>query len=200
MTQALFVCAVMLVAVALACGRGGDRSSATADSVVLHASGASGKVYTAGDSATGGDTSMAADTASEEPAIVFPYPATIFAGDSVAGQRLYRTSGGCIACHGTRGEGVAGLGSSLADTVWSRGFGSLSLLFSVIRDGVTGGRDPRATMPGLEGRVSQRELFQIAAYVYTLSHHGVTVRDTSTLAVDRPPLARPPADTSGGVR
>jgi mono/diheme cytochrome c family protein len=183
---------LVLAGASFACGRGGDRDTETVDSAVLHAAAGidSANVYTVRpppDSAV---------TDPPLPPIIFPEPASILVADSVAGQRLYRTVGGCIACHGGRGEGIPGLGSSLTDTIWQRGNGSLSLLYSTTRDGIAGSGDSRTMMPGTAGRLSPGEIFRIAAWVYTLSHPGVTVRDSLSLPAGAPSLARPPADTT----
>ena len=174
-------------------GRKGDRSSATVDTIVASTQGGRG------DSARGGVLTVpppdSTTTAPPTTPIYFPYPASILAADSAAGQRIYRREAGCLACHGGRGEGVAGLGSSLADSVWARGEGSLSLIYSTIRDGISGSGG-RGAMPALAGRHSPREMFQVAAYVYTLSHPGATVADSSALPAGAPQIARPPADTS----
>jgi mono/diheme cytochrome c family protein len=195
MNTRLGLCSTALVLFAAlntgACGGGDRRTSSTADSATVLAAARN-------DSAAGyavRPPAIRVDTAPPVASILFPHPATILAADSSAGQALYRQRGGCLTCHGLRGEGVAGMGSSLADTVWNRGSGSLALLYTVIRDGMAGPQGARGGMPGSLGSLAPAEIFKIAAYVYSLSHPGSTVRDAGSLPASAPPIALPPADT-----
>jgi mono/diheme cytochrome c family protein len=175
-----------------ACAGGDRRTSATADSATVLAAARS-------DSGAGYSVPPPAAVVDSAPPVVsifFPHPATILAADSTAGQALYRQRGGCLTCHGLRGEGVSGMGSSLADTVWNRGNGSMALLYTVIRDGMSSPQTARGGMPGAGGRHTPTEIFQIAAYVYTIAHPGSTNRDASALPASAPAIATPPTDTT----
>jgi mono/diheme cytochrome c family protein len=170
---------------------GGKRDSATADSVITIQKDTtpvrdSSGVFRTNPGTTGRDTS-----APPIPDVVFPNPASILVADSAAGQRIYRRGASCIACHGARADGVAGLGSNIVDREWTRGDGSLTFLYSVIRDGIVDANG-RSLMPG--SQLSPREMFQAAAYVYALSNRGVTVSDSSSLPPGAPPIAKPPPE------
>jgi mono/diheme cytochrome c family protein len=179
-------------AVALGCGKQTDRTSATADSVVLHSAGRadSGQTYkvTPPPDLSGVVTKPATPE--------FPDPVSILVADSVTGLRAYRRAGSCIACHGARAEGVAGLGSALADSSWKFGSGSLAFIYSVVRDGLLDSTAARVLMPGSGSMLSDRETFQVAAYVYSISHMGSTVPDSYTPGTGAPPVARMPPDTT----
>jgi mono/diheme cytochrome c family protein len=127
--------------------------------------------------------------------VSFPDPATILASDSVAGQRVYRRAGGCIPCHGARGEGITRLGSAIADKEWTRGDGSLASIYEIIRDGIADPGASRSPMPAAGGRLSTKDIFLTAAYVYTLSHSAATVVDSAALPAGAPPIAQAPPDT-----
>lgn len=53
-------------------------------------------------------------------------------------------------------------------------------------------------MPSFDGRLSHPQLYQVAAYVFSLSHPGSVVIDTTTASADTlspftiPPAANPP--------
>jgi mono/diheme cytochrome c family protein len=177
------------------CFSRGKRDAATADSAVLQAMARkeSSAVYTVRP-----DTIRDSAITSSE-VVRFPDPALVLAADSAAGLRIYRRAASCIACHGARAEGVAGMGSSVSDREWQRGDGSLSFLYSVIADGVSDAQlttGQRAVMPGVRNQLSSREIFQVAAYVYAISHPGSVVADTTSLTAGAPPVAHAPPDTS----
>jgi mono/diheme cytochrome c family protein len=180
---------IFIACAPLACGRG-DRNTATADSAVVQARAQrDSSVYTVPPPPdSSGNATISA--------ISFPHPATIIAADSIAGQRLYRRDGSCIPCHGSRAEGVAGLGSRISDDEWLQGDGSLAFLYRTIHDGLVDPGAARSSMPGKGQQLSRQQIFQIAAYVYTLSHAGSTVQDSTALPAGAPPIARPPADTA----
>ncbi len=174
------------------CGRRADRSTETADSAVLQAKARSDSavIYTVPPPT---DTSGRSTGASS---VSLPNPATILAADSIAGLRLYRREGNCISCHNTRAEGVVRLGSNISDQEWMRGDGSLSFLYAIIRDGVADPGAARSPMPGKGEQLAKKEIFQLAAYIYTLSHAGVTVPDSASLPAGAPPIAKLPPDTA----
>ena len=82
-------------------------------------------------------------------------------GDDIAlGRRLY--AGRCAGCHGPSGDG--GKGANLAIPSLPRGASDLAL-YRVIRYGL-----PETEMPS--HNMTQREIWQIAAYVRTLGRSG----------------------------
>ena len=58
-------------------------------------------------------------------------PALVQAGAAVF-------AGKCVPCHAPDGGGMTGLGPNLTDIYWKNGDGSLSAIYSVLREGVTG--------------------------------------------------------------
>lgn len=80
--------------------------------------------------------------------------------DMAQGRRLY--AGRCAGCHGPNGDG--GKGANLAIPSLSRGATDLAL-YRVIRYGL-----PETEMPS--HNMTQREIWQIAAYVRTLGRSG----------------------------
>ena len=194
--------AALFVLVIGACG-GGDRQGLTADSAVLQSGGIgvdSGR-NTAGIpvGADSGDTLIVDSIALHNPTIVL-------AADSVAGDELFRRKGKCLSCHGLSGKGLAGLGPNLQDSVWLHGDGSFAFIRRTIMDGIARpkesnlgmpafGRPPGADASVLSTTLSPEEIYHVAAYVYTLSHPGSAVADTTTVIPDTsvvPPDSIPP--------
>lgn len=84
--------------------------------------------------------------------------------DAAAGRRIFERK--CASCHNTSGDGKTITASrfpyaNLRDRVW-RSDGSPAAIERQVRMG----RDP---MPGFEGKLSEEEIRQVAAYVLTLS-------------------------------
>lgn len=113
-------------------------------------------------------------------------PSTIAVADSAAGDGLFHGKGRCFTCHGERGQGTPRLGSSLTDSEWLAGNGSLASIEYVITHGVAVSKVSSVAMPAYSGMLSTKEIELTAAYVYALAHPGSTVadslaRDTSAL-------------------
>ena len=90
------------------------------------------------------------------------------------------------------------LGPDLRDAAWLHGDGSFRAILRVIREGVAVPKASPIGMPSFEGRLAEPQLYQVAAYVFSLSHPGSVVLDTTTAPVDTlspftlPAAANPP--------
>jgi mono/diheme cytochrome c family protein len=88
-------------------------------------------------------------------------------GDLAAGQRIFERK--CVSCHNRNGDGNTVTGSrfkyaNLTDGVW-RSDGSLEAIEKQIRQG----HDP---MPKFQGKLTDEEIRQTAAYVLELARVG----------------------------
>jgi mono/diheme cytochrome c family protein len=132
---------------------------------------------------------------STEDSLRVALPALVLIADSAEGDVLYRRKGKCLSCHGLDGKGLDGLGPSLQDTVWLHGDGSLPFIHRVIVEGIPRPKVAPAVMPAFGTTLTPEEIHRIAAYVFTLSHPGAAVADTTRIPTDtvRPePGAIPP--------
>jgi len=74
----------------------------------------------------------------------------------------------CVACHGPEGKGNPALGApNLTDKTWLYGSGEPTII-----ETITKGRTSQ--MPTFKDRLSAARIHLLAAYVYSLSHHGGT--------------------------
>lgn len=95
-----------------------------------------------------------------------------------AGKAIYEGRGLCYSCHGMNGEGMLGpttrLNGGKAD--WLHHDGSLAGLVAVIRSGIDGDKSKSGNiMPPLGGaRLNDRQVQQVAAYVWSLHRHAPT--------------------------
>lgn len=172
--------AALCLLVASACG-GGDRQGLTADSAVLQSGGAPADSG-GGTTATGVDSNVS-DTVAVDSAGLHN-PTVVLAADSVTGDALFRRKGKCLSCHGLDGKGLDGLGPNLQDSVWLHGDGSFAFVHRTITEGIARPKVSNLTMPALGTTLSPEEIYHIAAYVYTLSHPGSAVADTTTIVRD----------------
>ena len=169
--------AALATATFIACS-GGDRASETADSAVVQSK--SPPVDTASIGGVAIDDSSAVDSAAATG------PTFVLISDSVAGASLFRRQGKCLACHGPAGSGLQGLGANLQDAEWLHGDGSFAFLVRTIRDGIARPAVGQIAMPASATTLTPEEIHRIAAYVYTLSHPGSAVIDTTRIPVDTP--------------
>lgn len=149
-------------------------------------------------SGTSGSTASVADTGAATAPLAF------VAADSAAGDSLYHGRGRCFTCHGPLGAGVANLGTSLRGPDWLDGDGSLTALMETIRNGVASPVRSSIPMPGYASMLTPRQVYQLAAYTYTLSHRGAIIPDSiarqaAARQTTTPPLppAGPPAHPPG---
>ncbi len=117
---------------------------------------------TAGQAQTGGQTGGQAGAGTP------PEGAT--AADVSAGQTIFTSTGNCFTCHGQAGEGT-GLAPSLNDGTWLNIDGSYASLQEVINSGVPAPKQFPAPRPAKGGAaLTDEQVRQVAAYVYSLSH------------------------------
>ena len=196
-----------------ACG-GGDRQGLTADSAVLQSNGVG--VDSARDTAGVAIDSGVGDTLALD-SIALHNPTLVLAADSVTGDELFRRKGKCLSCHGLAGKGLAGLGPNLQDSVWLHGDGSFAFIRRTIMDGIARPKESNLGMPAfgpppgasatvLSTTLSPEEIYHVTAYVYTLSHPGRAVADTTTVIPDTSavppdsiPLPPPPIAPARGT-
>jgi mono/diheme cytochrome c family protein len=179
----------LAVVAVLACGRD-VREGLTADSAVLQG-GDTLPTPAADSSATPVDSTQSDSAQSDSlgPAA----PTLVLLTDSAAGDVLYRRKGKCLSCHGLGGTGIAGLGANLQDGEWLHGDGSIAFIQRTIVDGVARPKLSAAVMPAFGTTLGPDEIYRIAAYVYTLSHPGAAVADTTRVPIDTiPPVDTPP--------
>ena len=136
---------------------------------------------TATDTATQQDSVRApdqiADSAAASPDV--RDMSLVLISDSAAGDILFNRRGTCFTCHGDRGVGMPNLGPDLRDATWLHGDGSFRSILRVITDGVAVPKASPIGMPSFEGRLSETQRYQVAAYVFSLSHPGSVVADTT---------------------
>ena len=166
----------LAVAAALACG-GDDEARETADSAVAYGAAPfdSGRV----DSSSGTLDTATTDSLEGGEDAAGSGAVLVLIADSVSGRKIYNGTGTCFTCHALDGAGVANLGSSLRDSSWMHIDGSFASISRVIRDGIPVSASTRRGMPAFGSRLSDAELYRIAAYTYTLSHPGSAVADTA---------------------
>ncbi|HEX9691917.1 MAG TPA: c-type cytochrome [Gemmatimonadales bacterium] len=88
------------------------------------------------------------------------------------GAALFNGTGLCMACHGTDAKGIPNLGANLADDEWLHSDGSLAGILETLRKGVSSDRSSTgaAMPPRGGGQLSNEQLQDVAAYVWSLSH------------------------------
>ena len=122
----------------------------------------------------------------------------VLVADSAAGDAIFNRRGTCFTCHGQFGVGMPSLGPDLRDGNWLHGDGSYRSILRVIREGVAVPKASPIGMPSFDGRLSRTQLYEVAAYVFSLSHPGSVVVDTTSASPDTlspftiPPAANPP--------
>jgi mono/diheme cytochrome c family protein len=131
------------------------------------------------------DTSVPRDTTDSAAASAdIPSISLVLVADSAAGDSIFNRRGTCFTCHGERGVGMANLGPDLRDNTWLHGDGSFAAILRVITDGVAVPRASPIGMPAFIARLSHVERYRVAAYVFSLSHPGAVVTDTTTIPFD----------------
>jgi mono/diheme cytochrome c family protein len=124
--------------------------------------------------------------------------ALVLVSDSASGDTIFNRRGTCFTCHGQYGGGMPSLGPDLRDRTWLHGDGSFGSILRVIREGVATPKASPIGMPSFDGRLSNAQLYHVAAYVFSISHPGSVVFDTTTIPADTlspftlPAAASPP--------
>jgi mono/diheme cytochrome c family protein len=190
------ILAVVAAALALtACG-GGARGDKTADTAVVRGEAAVDSALVGSGDTTAGRGKAGSDTLAgqgDSSGVVSPAPLPrILRADSIAGFALYLGRGRCASCHGAQGRGVARLGSDMTDSTWLTGDGSVASIQDIIISGVAVPKQEPIAMPSYVKRLTPGDAFRIAAWVYTLSHPGSVVADTSHV----PGVVKPATDTT----
>lgn len=131
------------------------------------------------------DSSVSQDTTDSAAASAdIPSVSLVLVADSAVGDSIFNRRGTCFTCHGERGIGMANLGPDLRDDTWLHGDGSFASILRVITDGVAVPRASPIGMPAFAGRLSDLERYRVAAYVFSLSHPGSVVVDTTMIPFD----------------
>ena len=135
-----------------------------------------------GDAGETGDTGAAEDTgttatpaqepaAQQQPGGQAPEGAT--PEMVTAGQTIFTGKGMCITCHGPTATGTP-LAPNLTDDQWLNiTDASWENIQGIVRTGVPTPKEHPSPMPPMGGaQLSDQEIQQVAAYVYSLSHQG----------------------------
>ena len=134
---------------------------------------------------TGGDTEEAAATGGEPSAAPVEQttgettggatgtpPEGATAEDVTAGQQIFTSTGNCYTCHGPDAKGTA-LAPNLTDGDWINIDGTFAAIQQNVKTGVPTPKEHPAPMPPMGGAsLSEDQVRQVAAYVYTLSRGG----------------------------
>jgi cytochrome c oxidase cbb3-type subunit III len=102
-------------------------------------------------------------TAQAKPAAVAPE--AIAQGDSI-----FHKTGNCYACHGANAQGL--VGPNLTDSEWIHGDGSYDFIVATVTKGIPKEESKSGiVMPAKGGSaITDDQVKQVAAYVYSLSH------------------------------
>lgn len=131
------------------------------------------------------DTAIAQDTTDSAAASAdIPRVSLVLVADSAVGDSIFNRRGTCFTCHGERGVGMANLGPDLRDDTWLHGDGSFASILRVITEGIAVPKASPIGMPAFNGRLSELERYRVAAYVFSLSHAGSVVADTTRIPFD----------------
>jgi cytochrome c oxidase cbb3-type subunit III len=92
-------------------------------------------------------------------------PEAIAKGDSI-----FHGPGNCYACHGTNAQGV--VGPNLTDAEWIHGDGSYDFIVATVTSGIPKEQSKSGIMMPPKGgsTITDEQVKQVAAYVYSLSH------------------------------
>lgn len=118
------------------------------------------------------DTAGPASTtgAPAAPAKPGAVPAGATAADVAEGQKIFSATGNCFTCHGAGGTGSA-LAPALNDGQWLNISGDFASIQQVVNNGVPTPKQYPAAMPAKGGApLTEQQVKQVAAYVYSLSH------------------------------
>lgn len=110
----------------------------------------------------------------------------VAARDSVDGEEVYRQIGRCLGCHGSTGEGAAGLAPSLQLPTMQHGR-SLEAIRRVVANGLPATETYRIAMPAYGEQLSGEEIRRVAVFVYTLSHPGRVTPEEGATSGAAPP-------------
>jgi len=83
------------------------------------------------------------------------------------GRAIFHGEGTCFACHGAKLEGSA-IAPSLRPHQWRNGDGSLTAILGIVTHGV-----PNTAMVAHPGNINEREVRDVATYVWAVSRGAV---------------------------
>ena len=113
---------------------------------------------------------------SAQPDTLPALPDGVTAYDLRLGDTLFHGAGGCVNCHGSEAQGLAGRGSSLTGGLHLIDSGDLRGIDSIIVNGIADAetRSPIAMPPrGQKGNLSTGETHALASYVWAIANtHG----------------------------
>jgi mono/diheme cytochrome c family protein len=125
-----------------------------------------------------GDAGAPDTMSATPPATTTPPAATAQLPDGVtqemvtAGQQVFSGTGICFTCHGTDGTGTP-LAPNLTDQTWINIEGGYDQIVQVVTNGVPQPVEHPGPMPPMGGaQLTEQQIREVAAYVYTLSHGG----------------------------
>jgi mono/diheme cytochrome c family protein len=99
-------------------------------------------------------------------------PEGVTAAAITAGQAVFEGAGACYTCHGKAGIGT-GLAPNLADATWLHSDGSYKAIAAQVKAGVP---QPKVSMipmlPKGGSAITDEQINQVSAYVWSLSHPG----------------------------
>ena len=86
------------------------------------------------------------------------------------GEKIFSATGNCFTCHGPGGTGSA-LAPALNDKDWLHISGDFAGIQQIVNNGVPKPKQFPAAMPAKGGApLTDQQVKQVAAYVYSLSH------------------------------
>jgi mono/diheme cytochrome c family protein len=106
-------------------------------------------------------------------------PSVVLVSDSAGGDTLFHGKARCFTCHGSQADGMTTLGPNLTDTTWLHGNGSLAMIEQTVTHGVASPVVSQIAMPAYIEQLTPAEIRRVASYVYSLSHHGSVIPDTT---------------------
>lgn len=116
------------------------------------------------------DTAKAGTAGPAAPKAGGTAPAGATAADVTEGEKVFSQVGNCMTCHGAGGTGGA-LAPALNDATWLHIDGSYAAIQQIVNNGVPNPKQFPAPMPAKGGAaLSDQQVKQVAAYVYSLSH------------------------------
>jgi mono/diheme cytochrome c family protein len=92
------------------------------------------------------------------------------------GENIFKgkeAGGTCNTCHGDDATGTP-TGPNLTDNEWIQIDGSMSSIAKIIREGVTSPKQHQGPMPAFQSQFNDEQVQALAAYVYSLSHPGMS--------------------------
>ena len=107
---------------------------------------------------------------SGEPAPTVELPEGVTQEMVAAGEQVFSGAGFCFTCHGANGGGTP-LAPALNDGDWLHIDGSYDEILRIVHEGEQQPAQYPAAMPPMGGaQLTEQQIREVAAYVYTLSH------------------------------